>query len=387
MPLANKFLREDELKLPEHFFPLNVYFCNDCGLVQLVNIVDKETLFSEYAYFSSGSKTFVNHSERLAEEIVSRFLPKSGSLVVEIGSNDGVLLKPLNLLKSRTLGVEPASNVAKVARGAGIETLDVFFTEQLAKHILEEKGPAEVIVCCNVFNHIDDLDSVMKGIDLLLNKDGVLVIEVPYLIDLIERNAFDTMYHEMHSYFAVKPLMRLFQKFGMEIFDVKRFDLHGGSIRVYVRRTKSGSIISDSVRTLISIEDQMKLDSYETSLKFAAEIQALKDMLVNLLRDLKSHGKTIVGYGAPAKGNILLNYCKIGTDILDYIVDVTPYKQGLYTPGMHIPVRPIEAFKQDSPDYALLLPWNFANEILQREQQYRDAGGKFIIPLPKPKVV
>lgn len=389
MPLANGFLNRNQLRLPEPFYPVNIYFCLNCGLVQLADTVEKEALFKEYAYFSSVSRTFVGHSEKLAAEIAERFTGSPDSLVVEVGSNDGVLLKPLISRNVGVLGVEPARNVAEVARRSGIETISDFFTTRLAKRIVKNKGKASVIVSCNVFNHLNDLDDVMEGIRLLLKDDGVFLIEVPYLVDLLNNGAFDTMYHEMHSYFAVNPLMKLFEMYGMMIFDVKRISLHTGSIRVYVRRSrdKEKENRAESVNAILSLEKEMRLHRLHTYLRFAKQVEAIKRELVGLLLRIKNDGKRIIGYGAPAKGNVLLNYCGIGTEVIDYIVDATPYKQGLYTPGMHIPVHPPEKFRQDYPDYALLLPWNFREEIIGKERQFRANGGRFIVPLPSPTIV
>ncbi len=387
MPLANKFLNSKDIISPEHFYPLDIHFCNSCGLTQLTTIVDKEEMFEEYPYFSSVSKTFVKHSEDLAKEVIDRFIDDEYSLVVEIGSNDGVLLKPLIRQGISVQGVEPAKNVAKVAQASGVDTIIDYFTENIAKLIIEKKGKAHVVFACNAFNHIDNLDTVMKGIYLILDDEGVFILEVPYIVDLLQNKSFDTMYHEMHSYFSVRPLVKLFEIYGMEIFDVNRFGLHTGSIRVYVKKTKSSRKINKSLKDILIFENKIGLDKKETYLNFSSELMKIKENFLKMIKKIKNEGNRIVGYGAPAKGNVLLNYFGIGTDIIDYIVDATPYKQGLYTPGMHIPVFPVEKFNKEKPDFALLLPWNFSEEILMKEKRFRDDGGKFIIPLPNPKIV
>jgi SAM-dependent methyltransferase len=387
MPHANGFLDKDQLNSNEPLFPVNIYFCKNCGLVQLADIVPKEVLFSTYPYFSSVSDTFKQHCEELAREIAERFIKSTEALVVEIGSNDGVLLKPIKRYTTKTLGIEPATNVAQVAQSMGVDTIIDFFSKDIAENIVQTRGKADIILALNVFNHLNDLDDVMEGIQILLADDGIFIIEVPYLLNLITKRSFDTMYHEMHSYFSIKPLLELFKQFRMEIFDVRKIDIHTGSIRVYVRKTKQNFKLYEPVSKLIEEEEEVGLYKLETYFKFAAEVVKLKNHLIRTLNSLKAEKKRIIGYGAAAKGNVLLNYCRIGIDILDYIVDATPWKQGLYTPGMHIPVYPVEKFRSNMPDYILILPWNFAEEIMNKEPDYKEKGGKFIIPLPELKII
>jgi SAM-dependent methyltransferase len=304
--LANGFISPEHLDEPEYVYPVNVYFCKECGLLQLADIVQKETLFAEYPYFSSMSRTFVEHSNQLAEEIVTRFKAEN-SLVVEIGSNDGVLLKPLASRGAQALGVEPATNIAKVANAAGIDTINDFFGLKVASKIASDRGKAKVIVACNVFNHLDDLDEVMAGIGLLLSEDGIFIVEVPYLADLMNNNAFDTMYHEMHSFFALGPLDQLFDRFGMRIFEARSLSLHTGSIRVYVKRKQSDIPISDSVGRMAEVEKRMGLGVASSYIQFAKMVEDTRSKLRELLYTLKKEHHRIVGYGAPAKGNVLLN--------------------------------------------------------------------------------
>jgi SAM-dependent methyltransferase len=355
--------------------------------MQLSHVVSPNIMFGDYVYIPSTSKTLINHFAELANKTVEKFNLPEGSLVVDIGSNDGTLLKFFKIHKVKVLGIEPATNIAKLAEASGIETINDFFGQRTALKVVDDKGKAKVITGTNVFAHVNDLDDFLKGIDILLEDNGIFIIEVPYLPDLLEKIEFDTIYHEHLSYFSIKPLATLFEKFKMEIFDVERIGIHGGSIRVFVKRASAPGPVSESVTNLLALEQERGLDSIETYLTFATEVASIKERLIELLKRLKSEGKRIVGYGAAAKGNILLNYCKIGTDILDYIVDNIPYKQGRYTPGMHIPVVPEERITQDRPDYALILAWNFAKEIMAKQQKYRELGGQFILPIPNPQII
>jgi SAM-dependent methyltransferase len=326
-----------------------------------------------------------NHFASLAEEVISDFKLGKNSLVVDIGSHDGTLLTAFSKHGPRVLGVEPASNIAKIAESKGIRTVNDFFGEKLADKILDRHGHADVILATNVLAHVDDLDDFLKGIKRLLSDDGVFIIEVPYLLNLLENREFDTIYHEHLSYFALHPLLRLFRKFGMEIVDVKQNAIHGGSIRVFAQKT--GKKQSPDIARLLSMERREGLDSFETYVKFSGAVAALREKLVELLKMLKSRGARISGYGASAKGNVLLNYCRIGPDMLEYVIDTTPFQQGLFTPGMHIPVSAGSRLREDPTDYTLLLAWNYADDILKKEKEYRQKGGKFIFPVPEPKVV
>lgn len=314
-----------------------------------------------------------------------KFGVPSGSLVVDIGSNDGTLLANFKKYGLQILGIEPADNIAKLAASRGVNTLNEFFCQQVAETVRTEIGPARAIFATNVFAHVHDLGSFLCEVDSLLAPEGVLVIEVPYLVDMLDKLEFDTIYHEHLSYFAVRPLVALFSKFNLGIVEVKRAAVHGGSLLLFVQ--KSAQSQSTTTRELLKLEEKLGLNSLEPYLKFAEKVAQVKEELVSLLRSLKGRGERIVGYGAPAKGNVLLNYCGIGADILDYIIDTTPFKQGRYTPGTHIEIFPEEQFHQHVPDYALLLAWNYVDEILQKEEQYRRLGGKFIVPIPRPHLV
>jgi dTDP-4-dehydrorhamnose 3,5-epimerase-like enzyme len=385
-PLANSFLKKDQINKPESYYPLDVYFCSNCFLVQLLDVVTPEVLFKEYPYLTGASKPMQPHFSELAEVVMQNFKLGKNSLVVDIGSNDGTLLQYFSKLNLRVLGIEPAHNIAKIAEDGGVETVNDFFSEACAIRISKKYGPADVILATNVFAHVDDLDKFLRGVRHLMSDNGTFIIEVPYLLNLLKKLEFDTIYHEHLSYFAVSPLVHLFRRFGMEVVDVKQVPVHGGSIRVFVQKSLNKKQ-SQNVTRLILMEKKVGLESLKTYLDFANEVFLLKEKLVELLKKLKEGGNKIIGYGAPAKGNTLLNYCKIGTNILDYIVDTTPSKQWCYTPGMHIPIFPDKKFHEEPPDYAFLLAWNYADEIIEKEREYIQRGGKFILPIPKPVVI
>lgn len=384
-PLANALT--PEINPDEPRFPLALCSCPNCGLIQLTRVVSPEIMFTNYFYFSSVSARMEEHFAAYADDIAKRFVPEDG-LVVEIGSNDGILLKSLVGRPVRILGVDPAENVASVARKQGVPTLARFFGEVVARAIKEDVGPAAVIIANNVFAHIDDLDSVMRGIYILLDDNGTFVIETPHVAMMLENLEFDTVYHEHLSYFGVRALSALFDRFGFEIFDVRRQTVHGGSIRVFVRRKgQGGSPISDAVAEFLKAEDRAGVSNRLRLDAFAREVAALRDQLKGLINNLRAKGRRIAGYGAPAKGTVLLNYCSFGTNQIEYLVDATPAKQGRFSPGMHIPIKPPEFLHADMPDYALLLAWNHREEILEKESRWRRAGGRFIIPIPRVEIV
>lgn len=385
-PLANAFLSYKEIDSPEYYYPLDVYFCENCSFLQLGHVISPIVLFGNYVYVSSTSPVFVNHFKKFADEVFPRFLLNKKSLVIDIGSNDGILLKPFKSLGTRVLGIEPASHIAKIAEKEGIETVSEFFSVKLARKIVKNTGRARVVTATNVFAHIDDLDEVINGVKILLEDDGVFIIEAPYLIDFLEKKYFDLVYHEHLSYWSIKSLGKLFNRLDMTVFDVQKVDVHGGSIRVFIKKDKSFHKVRKSVKTFLSLEKKAKLDKKQTYLSFADLILENRVKLMDLLTKLKLKNKKIVGYGAPAKGNTLLNYFKIGTDMLDYIVDDSPFKQGLYTPGTHIPVVSAQKLKEDKPDYILILAWNFAKPIMDKYFWFEKEGGRFIIPVPTPKI-
>src|SRR3989344_1881203 len=383
MPPANAFLKKEELNSKEASFPLEVYFCKNCGFVQLVDIVDPELLFRNYVYVSSTSPVFVQHFKELAHRIIDNFKLPKNSLVIDIGSNDGILLRPFKEMGMKVLGIDPAEKIAEIATKSGIETMPVFFNSNVARDIVKSKGKAKFISATSVFSHVDDLDEFLDGVKDLLDDDGVFLIEVYYLKELLEKNLFDTIYHEHLSYFTARTMSSLMERKGLELFDVEVTDTHGGSLRAYAQRKNGIHKISHSVKDFIKKEEDMKLDKIGTYLEFAKKIDSNKKALLELLKDLKSKNKKIVGYGAPAKGNTLLNYFGIGTNYLDYIVDDSAWKQGLYTPGMHIPVVSAEFLAKQKPDYMLILAWNFAKPIMKKLNDFDN----FIIPVPVPSTV
>lgn len=382
MPIPNGFLTKEELKRPETYYPLGVYFCESCNLVQLTHVVPPEIMFKNYLYIPSTSTTMLQHFEELANETVEKFKLSPKDLVIDIGSNDGTLLNYFKEHEIKILGIDPASNLVKIAQLKGIETIDDFFTIKLAKKILKEKGKAKLITATNVVAHINNLHDLCEGISLLLDNEGVFITEFPYLPDLLSKNEFDTIYHEHLSYFAIRPLTKLFEKHQMRIFDIKRIPVHGGSIRIYVCHNQFKYKESETVKEFQEQELLKKLHTKEPYDDFGRRVTVIKRDILNLLRRLRAQGKTIVGHGAAAKGNVLLNYCGIGTDLLDYIVDSIPFKLGRYTPGTHIPIYSEKRLENEVPDYTLLLAWNFADEILKKQIPYRMKGGQYIITIP-----
>lgn len=385
-PPANSFLKKDQLKNKEDFFPLAVNFCVDCGQLQLSHVVNPEILFRHYVWVSSTSPVTVAHFQEYAESVFKKLDLKKDDLVVEMGSNDGVLLKPFKKLGARVLGVDPARNVARRATKEGILTLPHFFNVKIAKQIAKEYGKAKVIAGNNVFAHINDLDEILKAVSELLDKEGAFIIEAPYNIDFIEKNLFDIVYHEHLSYLSVRPLDNFFKSFGMQIFDVVKTPVHGGSIRISVKFKDAKYQINKSLQEFIDLEERKKLNDINTYYSFANKVKKNKIELVKFLSMLKKEGKSIAGYGAPAKSTTLLHYFNLGKETIDFIADDSPFKQGLYTPGKHIPVVATREIYVKKPDYLILLAWNFADSIMKMHAKYKKEGGEFIVPVPEPKI-
>lgn len=388
-PLADAFVERENLGKPEKKFPLDVAVCADCGLVKLVDAVDPKLLFGDdYAFYTSGSPQAVIHFRKYAHEVMQRFPKLAKKLTVDIASNDGVLLRPMKELGAKALGVDPAKNVVFAARAAGIETINDFFDTKCAKNIVKKYGKAGVVLANNVLAHVDDVHDFIKGVRLLLEPKGAFIFEVHYFPNLLFKNQFDNVYHEHHSFFSLRPLTRLLEANDMKIFDVEEVDTHGGSIRVFAEHKKGPRKVLPIVKKMIQAELDMGLHKIETYKGLQERAQYIKKELLRILTDLKKQGKKIVGYGAPAKGNTLLNFCEIGPEHLDYIIDKTLFKHGKFTPGMHIPVFPVEKIQEDGPpDYYLLLPWNYVAGFLRQEKEYFENGGKFIIPIPAPYII
>lgn len=384
--LANKFLRPEDVDGAEPAYPLRVGFCHECNHVQLMERVPPHAMFDDYLYISSMSDTLVEHLQGLAATVSGRFALTENDLVVDVGCNDGTLLKGFRASGAKTLGVEPAANLAAMTRESGIDVVNAYFGQETATALRAERGAAKVIVLTNVFPHLPFLDDFMRGVDALLDNDGVLVLEAHYLQDLLAHRAFDTVYHEHVSYWALRPMMRLFAAYGMEVVDVERLPIHHGQLRVFARR-KGVETPSPKVAALTAQEVEAGLDRFATFRAFADQVRGLKDDLWRLLEELSEDGRTVAAYGAPAKGSTLLSFFEIGPDEVPYIADKSPLKQGRVTPGTHIPVVSPDRIATDKPDYMILLAWNFADEIMAQQADYRARGGRFIIPVPEVRVV
>ena len=383
MPPANSFLMAHDLLQKERKFPLKVYFCNYCGLLQLRDVVNPSILFSHYDYFTSTSAPLARHFLEFGKQLAKKFIKAKDDLVLEIGGNDGILLSTIRN-HCRVLNIEPAKNIAGVSRKNGIETINDFFTSALAENIFKKHGKARLIVANNVLAHIDDVRDVFRGVKMLLDDAGTFVFEVHWLGNLIGDGGFDQIYHEHVCYFSLSALQYLIQKSELVITDAELIPIHGQSLRVYVGH---GSVASGAVNALLEREKVLGLNSTEVFHAFAEKTKRSRNQLRELLVQLKKNGKIIAGYGAPAKGNTLLNYCGIDGMLVDFIIDTTPAKQGLYTPGSHIPIYPPEKMRETPPDYVVLLAWNYADAIISREADFRERGGRFIVPVPEVRII
>jgi SAM-dependent methyltransferase len=385
-PPANAFLTKNLLRRAERTWPLDIYVCLDCALIQVRNCLPKR-FFRNYLYIPSASDTMIDHFSRFAKELTERFALSRDSLVVDIGSNDGTFLGNFKKSAIRVLGIEPASNLAKVARANGVETVNEYFSKVTAVKVREKYGRASVIVTTNTFNHVDDLHKFLAGVVTLLHDRGTFVIEVPHALELVQNNEFDTIYHEHLSQFSVQSLVQLFGACDMEIVDIEQLPIHGGSMRVWASNKTGGRGGTQAAERWVAREKRARLFSRSTYERLSRRITENKRKLWKILTSIKSRGQRVAGYGAPAKGNTLLNYYQIGTETVDYLVDRSPLKHGLYSPGMHIPILPVGKILDERPEYLLILAWNFATEIIHQQEEYRALGGKFIVPIPEPRIV
>jgi len=384
-PLSNAYLLEEDLHRMEPFYPLDVYVCEKCYLVQLEEFETPQKIFSsEYAYFSSYSESWLQHCKNYAETMIARFGFDKNSFVVEIASNDGYLLQYFRQHNIPILGIEPASNTAAMAIKNGVPTDITFFDMSYAKKLRSTAKLADLIIGNNVLAHNPDLNDFVEGLKILLKPCGIITMEFPHLLRLIQGNQFDTIYHEHFSYFSFYTTHKLFNSHGLDIFDVEEIPTHGGSLRIYCKHKNDKSkTITGRVENLLEKEKSFGLLDLQIYYNFRTKVESTKRKLLQFLIQAKNDGKKIIGYGAPAKGNTLLNYCGIRTDFLDYTVDISPYKQNKYLPGTHIPIRHPDKIKEDKPDYVLILPWNIKDEIMEQMSFIREWGGKFAVPIPE----
>jgi|SRR5579863_4329948 len=386
MPLANALVAPGTPTEAQPRFPLSLMRCETCCLVQLREIVDPAHLFRQYNYLSSTSPAFVAHAKQLAEQLIAERLLEGSSHVIEIASNDGYLLQHYRAAGVPALGIEPAANIADVARARGIPTRNEFFSRELGKVLAQEGLAADVLHANNVLAHVPDLRGIVGGIASVLKPGGIAVIEAPYLRDLIDKLEFDTIYHEHQCYFALTPLVRLFKSEDLSIVDVERIAIHGGSLRIFARRGTEAAP-SARVTALLAQETAWGVHTPELYRRFGEQVRAFRPKLGEFLDGLRAQGKSIAAYGAAAKGATLLNYCGIGRETIDFAVDRSPMKQGMALPGVEIPVFAPDELTRRRPDYLLLLAWNFAAEIIHQQQDYARSGGRFIVPVPIPKVI
>jgi len=389
MPPADSFLSAEAVEQVEISYPLKVAVCGNCGLVQLTFVVDPEILYChDYPYEASITKLGRQHWQEFARTVCEMCKLSSKDLVIDVGSNVGILLEMFRQNGPRVLGIDPAANIVQIANSNGIPTWVGFFNLEIAQRIVSEHGQVSVMTGTNVFAHVDDLSAFMKAVDVVLKPDGILIIEAPYLGELLRNVEYDTIYHEHLSYIAVKPLTFLFDRFGMEIFNVQRRDIHGGSFRVFVQRQGTGPHpVSDVIDEMLAIEEREGLADINRLRQFADAVTKNREEVQWLLHRLKREGKRIAAVSAPAKGMTLLNYCRLGPEILDFATEKSKLKIGRYTPGMHIPIFGDDHLLKEQPDYALILAWNFAEEIMNNLREFSDKGGRFIVPIPYPRII
>lgn len=386
-PLANAYLKPEQINQMEPFYPLHVYVCDNCKLVQLPQFESPENIFGDYAYFSSYSDSWLEHAKAYTESMIARFGFGSASHVVELASNDGYLLQYFVAKDIPVLGIEPARNVAEAAIEKGIATISQFFGVSTATQLATEGKHADLLIGNNVLAHVPDLNDFVSGMKILLKPDGVITMEFPHLMRLMEENQFDTIYHEHFSYFSFITVNRVFDEHGLTIFDVEELSTHGGSLRIFARHAENATReIGSRVDDLLNREKTAGFDQLAHYLSFDARVMATKREILHFLINAKNEGKSIAGYGAPAKGNTLLNYCGIRTDFIDYTVDRSPHKQDRLLPGTRIPIYHPDKIKETRPDYLIILPWNLKQEIMNQMEHIRSWGGKFVVFIPTTQV-
>jgi SAM-dependent methyltransferase len=385
-PLCESYISQDGLNQMEPFYPLHVFVCDQCLLVQLDEYVAPEHIFTEYAYFSSYADSWVEHCRRYVEAISDRLGLGARSQVAEIASNDGYLLQHFVAKGVPVLGIEPAANVAKVAIDKGVKTIVRFFGVTAAGEIAREHGRADLIIGNNVLAHVPDINDFVGGMPILLKPGGTVTMEFPHVLRLMEGNQYDTIYHEHFSYLSLLVVQTIFRAHGLRVYDVDELPTHGGSLRIYACHDNAAQPTLPSVEALIAREKQRGLDRLDAYTSFSEQVIETKHRLLTCLIELRRQGKTVAGYGAPGKGNTLLNYCGIRTDFLQYTVDRNPYKHGKFLPGTHIPIFGPERIRETKPDYVLILPWNLRDEIVSQLAYIREWGGKFIVPIPRPEI-
>ncbi|MDC0150437.1 class I SAM-dependent methyltransferase [Nitrosopumilus sp.] len=388
-PLANSNLKSSELNNVESFYPLCSYFCSNCYLVQLDEFEQPENIFSNYDYYSSFSETWNNHIESFVNSAISRFNLSQENQIIEIASNDGYLLKHFKKKNFPILGIEPATNIANDAESSGIPTLNKFFGTQTAKELSSSGKKANILIAFNVLPHVPNLNDFVEGLKILLDSNGLLIIQFSaYLMNLIEQNEFDMIYHEHFSYFSLHTLQKIFSSFGLQIFDVEKVSVHGGSLRLFIKHeNNSDFILTTNVDKLLAAEKQFGLTDSSIYNKYSEQISIVKQNIWKFFISAKQENKKIVCYGAPAKGNTLLNFCGVGKDFVEYTVDKNPHKQNLFLPGTHIPIYSPEKIRSTKPDYVLILPWNLKDEIVKQMSFIRDWNGKFVVLIPEIEII
>jgi SAM-dependent methyltransferase len=385
-PPANAFVGPDDLDRDQVLFPLDLWLCARCSHLQLLDVVDPASLFRDYVYASGTSPVFVAHFDSYADYVVTGFQLRPDDLAVDIGSNDGTLLRAFQRAGLRTLGVDPALDIARRATESGVETIPSFFTPELAGEMRSRYGAARAVTANNVFAHVDDLSAMVRGVRTLLAPGGVFALEVSYLVDVLEKTLFDTIYHEHLDYHSVGPLVPFFARHDLELIDAVRVDSHGGSLRAIVQHQGGPRPVGGTVSRLLALEEGLGLGRPETYRAFGTRVDDLGRELLDLLHRVKAEGARVAAFGAPAKATTLMHHFGIGPEVVDFVVDDSPLKQGLYTPGFHVPVLPSSAIYERRPDYVVILAWNFAPSIARTHQRFVDEGGRFIVPLPRLEV-